>query len=231
MNFRGGDRTRRPPGRYLAIVDRLTERPSWRGWLHVAAFFVAVPAGIFLVSAADTPSARTASVLYAISLLLVFGTSAVYHRLALGTRRKAILQRVDHSMIFLLILGTYVPLCLVALPPAWGIPLLAIVSAGALLGIVLKLVAFGRAQWIAYALYPILGWAAVIAAPALLRHLTPVELGLVIAGGLAYTIGFPVLLVRRPDPWPRSFGYHEVWHSFTVVAAGLHFAAVAAVVA
>lgn len=207
------------------------ERPTWRGWLHSVAFLVALPAGILLVIAADSAAGRTASAIYATSLLLVFGTSALYHRMNHSERSHRIFQRLDHSMIYLLIAGTYVPLCLVALPRAWGIPLLAVVGVGALTGVVLKMSAFHRARWFSHALYPILGWASVVAAPALWQHLSPIQLSLIIAGGLAYTIGLPVLLVRRPDPWPRSFGYHEVWHSFTVLAAGLHFAAVSAVVA
>lgn len=207
------------------------ERPTWRGWLHTVAFVLALPAGILLVVAADSAAGRTAAAIYATSLLLVFGTSAIYHRIDHGERAHRILQRLDHSMIYLLIAGTYVPLCLVALPGVWGIPLLAVVGVGALTGVVLKMSAFHRARWFSYALYPILGWASVVAAPALWQHLSSVQLLLIITGGLAYTVGFPVLLTRRPDPWPRSFGYHEVWHSFTVLAAGMHFAAVSAVVA
>ena len=214
----------------MRTVELHLERPTWRGVLHVVAFVVAVPAGILLISAADGASGRTASAIYALSLLLVFGTSAAYHRLPRTERARVIMQRLDHSMIYLLIAGTYVPLCLVALPREWGIPLLAVVGSCAVVGVILKVTAFDRAQWVSMSLYPIMGWAAVAAAPALLQHLTPIELGLVIAGGVAYTVGMPVLFSRRPNPWPRSFGYHEVWHTFTVVAAALHFAAVAAVV-
>jgi hemolysin III len=141
------------------------------------------------------------------------------------------MQRLDHSMIYLLIAGTYAPICLVALPLRWGIPLLVSVTAIGIFGMVIKLAAIRRLQGLGYALYPIMGWAAIVAAPALARYLTVPQLALVVAGGLAYTIGFPVLLLKRPDPWPRSFGYHEVWHGFTVLAAILHFGAVASVVA
>ena len=109
------------------------------------------------------------------------------------------MQRLDHGMIYLLIAGTYTPICLVALPLRWGIPLL--------------------------------GWAAVAATPALRDSLSGLQLALVFSGGVAYTVGFPILLLRRPDPWPRVFGYHEVWHSLTVLAAVLHFGAVALLVA
>lgn len=213
-------------------VDVLTaERPTWRGLMHSWAFVAAIPAGVLLIVLADRPAARTAAAIYASTLLAVFGTSAAYHRLAHSYRARQIMQRLDHAMIYLLIAGTYVPICLVALPLAWGVSLLSVVGAMGLLGIVLKVFAVQRLQWLTYALYPIMGWAAVFAGPVLADHLTGLQLGLVVAGGLAYTIGFPILLLRRPDPWPKVFGYHEIWHGFTVLAAMLHFGAVALVVA
>ncbi|NND74050.1 MAG: hypothetical protein HKN44_03500 [Ilumatobacter sp.] len=207
-------------------VTTLPARPAWRGMLHAWAFVAAVPAGILLVVFSERAAARVAAAIYAATLLLVFGTSAAYHRLAHSDRARRVMQRLDHSMIYLLITGTYVPVCIVALPRAWGISMLAVVGVLGAVGIVLKLVAFAKAQWISYALYPIMGWALVVAAPVLVDNLTTVQLALIVAGGLAYTLGLPVLLVRRPDPWPMTFGYHEVWHVFTVLAAGLHFVAV-----
>lgn len=206
------------------------DRPAWRGRLHSWAFFASIPAGVLLVIAADGALASTAAAIYVVSLLVAFGTSASYHRLAISARARRVMRRLDHAAIYILIAGTYVPMCLVALPPSWGVPLLVVVSIGAGTGIALKLFAFGRLPWLGYVLYPALGWTAVIAAPALVQHLTAVQLALVVSGGLAYTIGIPVLARRRPDPWPTVFGYHEVWHGFTVVAAVLHFAAVTAVV-
>ena len=206
-------------------------RPSWRGRMHTWSFAAVIPAGIALIVAASGAAATAAVSIYVASLLLAFGTSASYHRLARSPRARAVMRRLDHSTIYLLIAGTYVPMCIIVLPPAWGIPVLSVVVAGAVLGVALKLAAFHRAQWLGYALYPVLGWAAVAAAPAMATHATPAQIALVVGGGLAYTIGMPVLLLRRPDPWPRTFGYHEVWHGFTVVAAALHFAAVATAVA
>jgi hemolysin III len=206
-------------------------RPRWRGRLHTWAFLAAIPAGAALIALADHTAARVAAAVYVASLLALFGTSASYHRLARSPRAVAVMRRLDHSMIYVLIAGTYVPLCLLALPPSWGIPVLAIVCTGALVGVVLKVFAFHRARWVGYALYPILGWTAVVAAPALVQHLTGPQLALVALGGLLYTLGFPVLLAHRPDPWPRTFGYHEVWHTFTVAAGACHFAAVALVIA
>jgi hemolysin III len=208
----------------------LAERPAWRGVLHSWAFFAAIPAGALLIVFSRGAAATVAASIYVGTMLLVFGTSASYHRLAHSYRARRIMQRLDHGMIYLLIAGTYAPICLVALPAHWGIPLFATVGGIGLLGMVIKLTAIRRLQWLAYALYPIMGWAAVAATPALRSSMNPLEIALVIGGGVAYTVGFPVLLLRRPDPWPRVFGYHEVWHGFTVLAAVLHFGAVALVV-
>ena len=177
------------------------ERPTWRGWLHVGAFVLSIPAGVLLILAADHASARVAASIYAASLLLGFG-----------------MQWLDHSMIFVLIAGSYTPVCLLGLPTSWGIPLLCVVWSFAAVGILVKQFAFERFKVLEYSLYPILGWILVVAAPALLRNMTPVELSLLLAGGLLYTIGIPVLVRERPDPWPRTFGYHEIWHGFTVAA-------------
>ncbi len=193
-------------------------------------FVASIPAGTLLIVKADHAMARVAAAIYATTLLLSFGTSAAYHRLARSERACSVMQRLDHAMIYLLIAGTYVPACLVALPPRWGLPLLAAVTVGAIAGVVMKLTAF-HLTWLGYALYPILGWAALGALPGMLWYVpTPVFL-LIVAGGVFYTIGFPVLLLKRPNPWPRIFGYHEVWHVFTIVAAVLHFGAVAQMVA
>ena len=209
----------------------LAERPTWRGWMHACAFAVSIPAGVLLIRSADRAAERTSASIYAATLLLVFGTSAAYHLLARTDRVRRIMQRLDHTMIYLLIAGTYVPVCLVALPREWGIPMLSVVGVLALIGMTIKLGGFQRVQWVGYALYPIMGWALAVAYPVLVDNLSGMQLGLIVAGGLAYTIGFPVLLVKRPNPWPKVFGYHEVWHSFTVLAAALHFAAVSSVLA
>lgn len=215
----------------MQTVSDVLDLPTWRGRAHAVCFFASVPAGLALILVASSATARVAASIYAATLLAVFGTSAAYHRLARTPRARAIMQRLDHSMIYLLIAGTYVPVCLLALPPEWGIPLLTVVGVGAAAGVVLKLLAFHKVRWLGFALYPILGWAAVAATPVLANHLSTTQLLLIVAGGISYTVGFPVLLTKWPDPWPKVFGYHEVWHGFTVIAAVLHFSAVATLVA
>jgi hemolysin III len=205
-------------------------RPTWRGWIHTAAFLAAIPGGLSLLAAADQTADRVAVSIYTVGLLLGFGTSAAYHRLARTPRSRRIMQRMDHSMIFVLIAGTYTPICVLGLPKAWGVPMLCAVSAGALLGIVLKQFAFARFKYVEYALYPGLGWAAVITLPALVHSLSGGELACLLGGGLLYTLGIPVLMWNRPNPWPTTFGYHEIWHAATVLAGVCHFALVTALV-
>lgn len=199
--------------------------------MHAGAFFLAIPAGVVLVAVSERTAARTAAAIYAVSLLVMLGMSAAYHRLARSPSARRWMQRLDHAGIYVLIAGTYVPIAIVAMPLSWGIPVLAVIATAAVLGIVLKLTAIERLSRLAYILYPVMGWAVVVALPVLFDSLTGVQFALIVAGGLVYTMGIPVLVLRRPDPWPRTFGYHEIWHSFVVVAAGLHFAAVASLLA
>jgi hemolysin III len=211
----------------VTTVPVAQPRPRLRGWLHLAAAVGVVPAAITLLVRSRGAGAVAAVSIYAAALLTMFLTSGVYHRLDLASTLRPLMQRLDHCGIYVLILGTYVPFCLLALPSAWGIPLLSVVGAGSILGIALKLGAFRASRVIGHILYVALGWAAIVAAPALVNHLGAAQLALLLGGGVAYTLGLPVLLARRPDPWPRTFGYHEVWHAFTVVGASLHYVAIA----
>jgi hemolysin III len=206
-------------------------RPTWRGWLHAVAFVVAIPAGITLIAVSDRAAARTSATLYVISLTAMFGLSAAYHRLAKSETARRRMQRLDHAGIFLLIAGTYVPITMVAFPSKWGIPVMAVIGSAAAGGIILKLAAFERARLLGYLLYPAMGWTAVVTLPVLVDRLTMMQLVLIVAGGLIYSMGIPVLFLRRPDPWPTTFGYHEIWHGFVVVAASLHFIAVSSLLA
>jgi hemolysin III len=204
--------------------------PRFRGRLHQVAFFVAVPAGIALVAAAPTALSRTAAAIYALSLAGLYGTSALYHRMPWSPRARGWMKRLDHSMIFVLIAGTYTPFSLLVLTGAWRTVLLSVVWAGAALGIILKMVVIDGLKTLAATLYIGLGWMVVAASPQMVRGLPPVATALLAIGGVLYTTGAIVFATRRPDPSPAVFGYHEVWHAMVVGASLCHFAAVSLVV-
>ncbi|HEU4396527.1 MAG TPA: hemolysin III family protein [Actinomycetota bacterium] len=200
--------------------------PRLRGRLHQVAFLVSIPAGIALVVAARSWSARAGVLVYALSLTAMFGTSAALHRLRWSPRARLRMDRLDRTMIYVLIAGSYTPVCLLALRPGWRVALLALVWTGAAAGVVLVLLrtrrrGVGVARMV---LYLGLGWISLLALPELARTLGPGRLALAVLGGVLYTVGAIVLIRRRPDPSPRVFGYHEVWHACTVAAGACHFA-------
>jgi hemolysin III len=201
-------------------------KPRMRGRLHEVAFFVSIPAGVALVALADTGKARFAAAVFAVGLAGVFGASAAYHRVAWSAPALRRMKRLDHSMIFILIAGTYTPLCLLALNGVWGIVMLATVWAGAITGIVLKQVDIDGMRRLSGFLYIALGWVSIVVLPQLFRNMSLTASVLVVAGGLLYTLGAIVFAAKRPDPNPAVFGYHEIWHAFTAGAGLCHYAAV-----
>jgi hemolysin III len=207
-------------------------KPLLRGRIHLAALVVSVPAVVALVAASTGIEAKVAAGAYGMTLVLLFAASSAYHRLGRsdGGGARAWLRRLDHSSIFLLIAGSYTPVCLVALHGWWSGVLLAGVWAAALVGVGLKLWRFDRSHRIGFALYLTMGWAVVAALPGLLSSVDGSTLALLVAGGLLYTVGAIVLATRFPNPFPRIFGYHEVWHAMVVLAAGLHYVAIREVV-
>jgi len=208
-------------------MDGLTlDKPQLRGWLHQIAFFASLPAGVALVGLAGGVEARVAAALFAVTLTALFGVSAAYHRGNWSDRARRTMRHLDHSMIFVFIAGSYTPVTLLALRPAWGITMLALAWTGAAAGVVVTVLRLERWHGVGFAMYLVLGWLAVIAAPQLVHALSRAELALLVAGGLLYTIGAVVLGRKRPDPSPRVFGYHEVWHTFVVGASACHFALV-----
>jgi hemolysin III len=184
-----------------------------------------VPASVALIVMAGSGSARAAVAVYSATLAAAFAVSATYHRLGGAPAGRLRMQRLDHATIYLLIAGTYTPVCVLALPPKWGIPLLAVVWTGALAGFTLKLATSnGRFKRPLGALYVVLGWTALVALPVIVTNVSLAALALMIAGGASYTLGAIIFFRRRPDPWPRVFGYHEIWHACTVAAGASHFA-------
>ncbi len=197
-----------------------------RGTLHEIAFFVSVPAGIALIALANTGKARFAAVIFATGLVGVFGASAAYHRVAWSVPARKRMKRLDHSMIFLLIAGTYTPLCLLALSGAWSVVMLATVWAGAITGIVMKQFNIDGLRRVSGFLYITLGWISIVTLPQLFHSMSGLGFALVVAGGLLYTLGAIVFATKRPDPNPAVFGYHEIWHAFTAGAGLCHYSAI-----
>ncbi len=210
----------------LSIITGLP-RPRWRGRIHTWAFWLTIPAAIALVSVADPIGARIGVLIFGLSLAALYGSSAAYHRLARTERSQRIMQRLDHSMIFVLIAGTYTPVCLIALPRSWAIPMLSLVWGLTAFGILTKVLGTAWILRMSNSLYLVMGWLGVIAAPVLFRTVSPAVLVLMVLGGVLYTVGAVAFYLKRPDPNPTVFGYHEVWHSFTVLAGASHFGMVA----
>lgn len=203
-------------------------KPRLRGVSHQWAFVVSLFLGAGLIVAADTPQATLAVAIYAASLSALLGTSALYHRV--DWRRPEVrrwMRRLDHSMIFFLIAGTYTPFALLALSGPLADAILVVVWAGAIAGAVVEMVWIDHPKWVAALIYMSLGWVAAIAFPGLWGEMGLVGTLLVALGGLLYTAGAVVYATQRPDPNPRVFGYHEVFHLFVIAAAAAHFAAVA----
>ena len=199
-------------------------KPSWRGWIHAATFPIAIAAGVVLIMVADGAAAKWASAVFMATSLLLFGNSALYHRFHWGPRTKAVLKRIDHANILLLIAGTYTPIAVLALPRDKGLLLLVLVWTGALLGILFRVFWINAPRWLYVALYLLLGWAAVMYMVDLFHASVPMMF-LVIAGGLLYTGGAIVYALKKPNPWPGHFGFHEIFHVCTVLAFLCHWTA------
>lgn len=204
-------------------------KPRLRGWLHTYAALISVVTGIVLVAVTAGlrgGRAGTATAVYAVTVTMLFGTSALYHRLGWGPQAKAIMKRLDHSMIFLFIAGTYTPIAALTLPRGPAVAVLAVVWTGALAGVGLKTAWPTAPRWLGVPCYVALGWVAVFVFPQLLQHAGVAALALLAAGGVAYTAGALCYALKRPDPWPGAFGFHEVFHLCTLLGAGCHYVAI-----
>lgn len=203
-------------------------KPRLRGVSHQWAFIVSVLLGIGLVIAAPDGESRLALAIYAVSVAALFGTSALYHRITWSSAAaRRWMRRLDHSMIFFLIAGTYTPFALLALDGTIATVILIVVWSGALGGVILKLAWIDAPKWLIAGVYIALGWVAVAAFPQLYESLGVTATGMVAVGGVLYTLGAVVYAMRRPDPAPTVFGYHEVFHLLVIAAAALQYAVVA----
>jgi hemolysin III len=202
------------------------QKPRLRGRLHQIAFFASIPGGVAVVSAAASAVSRVGAAVYAVSLSGMYGASALYHRLRWSPRALVRMKRLDHSMIFVLIAGSYTPIALLVLHGVWAKTILGLAWAGALVGITIELLSTDRLAVVGGAMYIVLGWLLIVALPQIVHGLSPTALALLFAGGVLYTAGATVLWRRRPDPNPRWFGYHEVWHSMVVAGSACHYVAI-----
>ena len=198
-------------------------RPALRGQFHLLMALASPAALLVLLLLADSPREYVGGAIFGVSMLLLFSTSSAYHLIERG---QALLQRIDHSMIFVLIAGTYTPFCLVLLGDGWGIPILSVVWGLAAVGVASKTLNPAPPRWLNLALYLALGWIGLVAIVPFASAASPTVLALLLAGGALYTIGGVVYARRRPDPFPGVFGYHELFHLLTALAGLTYYATV-----
>lgn len=205
-------------------------KPLLRGHFHQEAFFFALGACILLLALSAKSGTVLATAIYSLSLCGMFGISALYHRPQWNPNARMWMRRLDHSAIFLLIAGTGTPLCLIAIPQNGGAELLKIIWFAGALGVVQSLFWVNAPKWLAAVLYLFMGWLAVPYLPELSRALGPFGVGMILAGGIVYSIGALVYALKKPNPLPKYFGYHEIFHLLVIFAAALHFYVIAGLV-
>lgn len=213
------------------VEPPIDPRPSLRGALHLGAFPVSVVLGTGLVLWAPAGSARISCLIYAVTASLLFGCSALYHRGAWSPSTKAVLRRLDHANIFVFIAGTYTPLAVLALDGTTRTAVLVVVWTAALAGVLFRVFWMSAPVWLYVPMYVAMGWVAVGVLPALWRGAGGGVVLLLGVGGLAYTLGAVAYARKKPDPWPATFGYHEVFHTGTLIGWGCMYAAVVLTVA
>jgi hemolysin III len=201
-------------------------KPLLRGWIHLGMAPLALVAGVVLVAASPTDAARLSTAVFAVTSVLLFGTSAVYHRGTWSSRVAGVLRRLDHSNIFLIIAGTYTPLAVLLLPSSTARLLLWVVWVGAVLGLTGRVLWLHAPRWVYTPIYVALGSVALGFLPQFDRSGGTDIVALVVGGGVAYIAGAVVYALQRPNPSPRWFGFHEVFHVLTVIGFGCHYAAV-----
>ena len=216
------------------LTDTLADvKPRLRGWLHLSITPLTLAAGVVLIVLSPTAATRIGSTLFTASALLLFGVSAVYHTGTWSPRAWALLRRFDHANIFLLIAGSYTPFSLILLEGTERVVLLSVAWGGAILGVLFRVFWTGAPRWLYTPIYIALGWVAVFFIPSFYRGATDLGMGvgiatfvLIVTGGALYTLGGVVYGFQRPDPWPRWFGFHEVFHTFTILAFVSHYVGV-----
>ena len=208
-------------------IPHSTEPPRFRGVSHVFGFFMTLPLGLLLVVSQPHGVAEVAALVFAASVTAMFGTSSLFHRIQWCSARKSRMAILDHAMIYTLIAGTYTPFALLVLHPGWRVPVLGTVWGVAIAATGAKLIVRTAPSWVAAATCVSLGWIAMIIFPQIVDGIGLAGSALLVAGGLAYTVGAFVYARRRPDPFPATFGYHEIFHALVVVGVACQYATVA----
>jgi len=209
------------------VVAASAVRPRFRGVSHRIAFFLALPLAAVLGLEVQTSAGRVAAIAFGTSVAAMFGASALYHTVDWPEARRRWMRRIDHAGIYALIAGSYTPVGLLVLRGNWRLVVLGIVWVGAALAIALKFLWLDAPKWLSAAIGIGLGWVAVVVFPQILDRVGIAGSLLVLAGGLAYTAGALVYALRRPDPFPTVFGYHEVFHALVIVAVAFQYSAIA----
>ena len=224
VDSEGPDPLHVPLGHLKGAVSEDEHKPTWRGWIHTGVLPFVVAAGILLIVFSEGWQAKTGAAVYFASSVLLFGNSALYHRFNWRPLTKVILKRIDHSNIFLLIAGTYTPMAIGALSRDKGIWLLVAVWSIALLGIGFRIFWINAPRWLYVPIYLAMGWIAVFFIPDFLAT-NWIMMALVIVGGLMYSVGAVIYGLKRPNPIPKHFGFHEIFHALTVAAFFCHWSA------
>jgi hemolysin III len=204
---------------------KLDAKPTWRGWIHAGTFPLAIVLGVILLVSADGEAATISSAVFVASSLLLFGISALYHRFTWSDRARVTLKRLDHANIFLLIAGSYTPITVLALPPDKSTLLLWLVWTGAGLGIAFRVFWIHAPRWLYVPLYLLLGYAS-LAFIVDFFAANAVMMTLILVGGLFYSVGAVIYALKRPNPFPGKFGFHEIFHTLTLLAFLCHWAGI-----
>ena len=204
-----------------------TTTPVLRGYLHLAGAIVAPFALLLLLFIADSPRGVVGGAVFGASVVILYSTSAAYHLLPLGRRFRGVMKRLDHSNIFVFIAGSYTPFALKLMSNAWGISVMSVVGGLALVGFITTLAAPELPRWIRVGLYLVLGWIGVAAISELLAALPGEAFAMLVLSGILFSLGGAAYATRWPDPYPRVFGYHEVFHALQVAATALVYSVIA----
>lgn len=216
------------PG-YVPVSEGFAEqtkeiKPTWRGWIHAGVLPIVIAGGIVLVILANGMPAKITTAIFFASSLLLFGNSALYHRFNWSPKVKLALKRIDHANIFLLIAGSYTPITWLALPQDKAILLMSLIWGSAVLGIGFRVFWISAPRWLYTPIYVAMGWGAIAFVVDFMNANAPMMI-LILAGGLCYTIGAVVYALKKPNPFPGKFGFHEIFHSLTVLAFMCHWVA------